>query len=153
MSSSPSLSSSPFSAAVEPSADTARAAPCDDAWLSSGPSPTLHLLGLGKVGRAFLRRLPDGVLLVGATDRSATAFDPKGLDAEALCRHKDRHRTLREFPGAQPVAPETILHLSETDIVVDCTPSGPSRERVNLRLASCSSPQQSSQCATPSPLD
>src|SRR4030095_11316308 len=72
------------------------AEPSSDAAVSSGPSPTapallppasptLHLIGAGKVGRAFLRLLADLPLrLIAVSDTSATLFSREGLDARAL---------------------------------------------------------------------
>src|SRR5688572_25480434 len=92
--------SSPLSAA------TASTEPRDtDGFRSSGQSPgrrSLHLVGPGAVGRAFLRQLAGvPVNVVAVTDSSATVFDRAGLPLEAIAAHKEAGRPLAAWPGAE----------------------------------------------------
>ena len=92
--------------------------------LSSGPSPTVHLLGLGKVGRAFLREISGtGIRLVGASDSTATVVDREGLDPLALCAHKERGGSLAAWPRAERVQLELAFGLLGADVVVDALPT------------------------------
>src|SRR5687768_16731028 len=92
---------------------------------SSGTSPTVHLLGAGKVGRAFLEQLPaSGCRLVAVSDSRATVHDRAGLAPLALAGWKARGRSLAERPGAEALPLETALPLIAADVVVDATPSG-----------------------------
>ena len=112
------------------SASTHRAAPADatpflDAYETSGSSPgapTLHLVGAGRVGRAFLRLLaPGDARLVAVTDRSGTAFDRRGLDARALADSKEGGAPVSTHPrGAPGSAFEALRHV-RADVVVDAT--------------------------------
>ncbi len=96
-----------------------------DPFLSTGPSPTVHLVGAGKVGQAFLRRLEGTALRVRAvTDRKATVCGP-ALAAAALAAHKRAGASLAEFAGAEAIATELAIRLVDADLVVDATPTEP----------------------------
>src|SRR5687768_14754535 len=107
------------------------AAPTRDPTLSTGPSPgtprrTVHLLGAGKVGRAFLRQLAAcelPVRLVAVSDRSATVFAPTGLDGSALAGWKESGRRFAAHPRAAGIALDVALAVANAEIVVDCTSS------------------------------
>jgi homoserine dehydrogenase len=92
---------------------------------SSPPStPTIHLLGAGKVGCALLRRLArTRFRVVGATDSTATVFARGGLDPLALARRKEEGRKLVNDPGAEALPHEIALDLIAADVVVDATPT------------------------------
>ncbi|MFT4512039.1 MAG: homoserine dehydrogenase [Planctomycetota bacterium] len=124
------------------SATTETAAASNDAFLSSGLSPgkseesspaktcqgkTLHLIGPGQVGRAFLRQLqarqPEALRLVAVSDRSGTVFQREGLDADEIVTHKHRGGSLSECDGAETIPTELAIRLVSADIVVDATPS------------------------------
>ncbi len=97
-----------------------------DAYRATGPSPgrpTLHLLGVGHVGRALLALLePTDALLVAASDTTGTVHDPGGLDAAALARWKAAGHPLAGHPLAIPAAatPEGLRRVG-ADVVVDAT--------------------------------
>jgi homoserine dehydrogenase len=103
--------------------------PSRDASLSSGPSPTvttLHLIGAGKVGRAFLRRLAASSLpvrVVGVSDRSATVFSPVGLDGSAIAGWKEAGRPLAAHPRAAALSLELALAVANALVVVDASDS------------------------------
>jgi homoserine dehydrogenase len=91
--------------------------------LSSGPSPTLHLLGAGKVGQAFLRLLASTrLVLVAATDSSATRHDAEGLSPLELLAAK-AGGAFAALPGAERVPLPLVASLSRAEIVVDALPS------------------------------
>lgn len=110
-------------------ADTTAASPAaGDAFRSSGQSPgglqTVHLVGPGAVGRAFLRELAAlPVRLVAVTDRTATAFAKAGLDGAALAAHKAAGLPLATWPGAEVLPTPLAIALCGADVVVDATPS------------------------------
>ena len=103
--------------AVDPESDTT-------GNLSSGPSPTLHLLGVGKVGRAFLELLdPREFRLVAATDSTATLHAAAGLDVRDLLAKKRSGVALVETPGAESLPLDLVLGLSRAALVIDALPS------------------------------
>jgi homoserine O-acetyltransferase len=89
------------------------------------PPPTLHLLGVGKVGQAFLELfdLHGGFRLTGVTDSSATVSSPCGLEARRVLEHKRGGRSLREWPGAATLLGELAVERVAADVVIDATPS------------------------------
>ena len=95
---------------------------------SSGTSPTVHLVGPGRVGRAFLRELAASpARLVAVSDSAATVFRRGGLDPLEVIAHKERHGSIAGLPGAQRVAAGLAASLVRADVVVDATPSDPAR--------------------------
>lgn len=99
-----------------------------DAACDSGTSPTLHLLGAGKVGRALLRRLPGTPYrLTGLTDSSASIHDAAGLDPIPLAARKQAGERLASRRDARAVPLTTWLSLRVADAVVDCTATEPAR--------------------------
>jgi homoserine dehydrogenase len=121
MVSAPSSSPAPLPDAPLPSA------PARDPFCSSGQSPgraTVHLIGPGRVGRAFLRQLGDAPLqVVAVSDASATVFDRRGLDLVALCAHKEAGGRLASLPGAEAIPTALAVRLVAADAVVDAAPS------------------------------
>ena len=118
----PAPSASPLSPA------TASSEPRDtDGFRSSGQSPgrrSLHLVGPGAVGRAFLRQLADvPVNVVAVTDSSGTVFDRAGLPLEAIAAHKEAGRPLSAWPGAEALPTDFAVTIVNAEIVVDATPS------------------------------
>jgi homoserine dehydrogenase len=103
-------------------------APCDGAapetFCSSGTSPTLHLLGPGRVGRTFLARCAALGRLVAVTDSTATVCDRNGLDPIAVAAWKETGRPLAEHPGGARLPVELALDLVSADVVVDATATG-----------------------------
>ena len=111
--------------------------PTLDAYQTTGPSPTVHLLGPGRVGRAFLGLLREtGHTLAGVTDSSGTVTVSDGLDrerviaaedvaAEAIAAKviaaKEAGETLASALGGRslPLA-EALLEI-DADVVVDTT--------------------------------
>jgi homoserine dehydrogenase len=85
---------------------------------------TLHLVGPGAVGRAFLQRL-DGLPLrtVAISDSTATVFDRAGLTCDGILRHKAAGGALASLPRAERIPSELAVRIVAADIVVDCTPT------------------------------
>lgn len=92
--------------------------------LSASPRPTLHLLGVGKVGAEFLRQLAAvPVQLVAVSDRSGTAYARAGLDPAAVRAHKLGGQPIAEWPHAETIPTELAIGLCAADVVVDATPT------------------------------
>ena len=105
-----------------------------DAYHTSGPSPTgpvasVHLVGAGKVGRAFLDLLPTTALrLRGVTDSSGTMCSRARatvLDPAAIAAAKASGRRLVELDGAAELPAELAIGLVDADVIVDATPTDP----------------------------
>lgn len=97
--------------------------PGEDPLQSTASPRTVHLIGPGQVGRAFLRRasaLP--VTVVAISDSTATVFDKRGLDVEAVLAHKAK-APLAWWPRAEAIPTELAIAVVGADIVVDATPT------------------------------
>jgi len=97
-------------------------------YASSGTSPgkiaTLHLVGLGQVGRALLRRLEaQNLRLVAASDSSGTLVERTGLDALALERAKSERRPLASTGLAEDLPLELLVELVHADVLADASAS------------------------------
>jgi len=94
--------------------------------LPLSPNPqtrTVHLIGPGQVGRAFLRRaraLP--ISVVAISDSTATVFDRGGLDVEAVLAHKAKF-PLAWWPRAEAIPTALAIAVVGADVVVDATPT------------------------------
>jgi homoserine dehydrogenase len=105
-------------------------APSSDSYHTSGTSPTplrsrydtVHLLGAGAVGRAFLERLAGSRrVLVAVTDSTATVLHPGGLDPVALAAWKAAGRPLRDHPASRSLTAQGAVALADAGIVVDAS--------------------------------
>lgn len=91
---------------------------------SSPPRPSLHLVGLGKVGRAVLRELERAPFLLRAvSDSSGTAFAREGLDAARVEAVKRRGGSVTELPSARAIGLPLALDLVRADVVLEATPT------------------------------
>ncbi len=107
-----------------------------ETFCTSGSSPTLHLVGAGQVGQAFLRLLAEKPLqLIGISDSSATLHDADGLSALALASFKAESGRLVERDGAEALPTGLAVDLVDADLVIDATPSG--LESAGESLARC----------------
>lgn len=97
-----------------------------ETFCSSGTSPTLHLIGPGAVGRAFLG-LIDGLpfRLVGVSDSSATVHDARGLDPLGIAAHKARGETIFALRGSEPLPLAVAVSVVAADVVVDASATDP----------------------------
>ena len=84
--------------------------------------------GFGNVGsytaRALVRR---GARVVAVGDSKGGAYDPDGLDVEALVAHKRRTGSVAGFPGARPIGLEDVLTV-ECEVLVPAALEGAIRE-------------------------
>jgi homoserine dehydrogenase len=117
---------SPFASLPQQEEDVSLNAPVG--FRSSGASPpkkpSVHLLGVGKVGKAFLTELSrESYVLKAVTDSRGTAVSQEGLDARAVLDAKARGRSVLELPGACPLDLTLGLGLVAADVVVDATPT------------------------------
>lgn len=90
--------------------------------------PSLHLVGVGKVGRAVLVQLgrdPAALRLVACSDRSGTVWDAGGLDPEALRAKKACGVPMAEQPGGLAASALDTDGEIRADVVLDVTPSEP----------------------------
>ena len=88
------------------------------------PLPTLHLIGPGQVGRAFLQQCADLPLrVVAVSDSSATVFDRQGLALDVIHAHKAGGGALRTLYRAEAIPTELAIAVVAADLVVDCTPT------------------------------
>ncbi len=95
-----------------------------DAFQAAGSSPTVHLLGAGKVGQCFLDLCAaHGLRLVSVTDSSGTLYSKAGLDAAPLAALKRAGGSFAEGAKAEPLPLETALRVVDADVVVDCLPT------------------------------
>jgi homoserine dehydrogenase len=102
---------------------------------SSGTSPTVHLIGAGQVGRAFLRVAAQaGLRVVAATDRTGTVASRNGIDALQVAAWKEGGRALREAPRAESLPPEVVIPLVGAGVVVDCAGDDPGLRRCRAAL-------------------
>lgn len=68
--------------------------------------------GFGAVGRHAARFLAaKGAVLVAAADSAATVHDPRGLDVEALCAHKQSGRRLADWRAGERLGSGAILDV------------------------------------------
>jgi homoserine dehydrogenase len=87
--------------------------------------PRLHLIGLGQVGRAFLRGLdPHEARLIGVSDRSGSAFARAGLDANLLAARKHEGLSVASLSDAAPdLSLDLFTELAGADVVIDAATS------------------------------
>ncbi len=86
---------------------------------------SVHLIGPGRVGSAFLRLLVDAQFrLVAVTDSRRTLHDPVGLDVELLLRSRAHAHSQPAGARTAEIPASLAIHLVGADIVVDCTASG-----------------------------
>lgn len=107
---------------------------------SSGTSPgRIHLVGLGAVARAFLRRCADlPADLVAATDSRRTVYSRAGIDPAELAR--TRGDELAALGRVDEIATQLAVELVESDVLVDACAShlratSAARERVEAALS------------------
>jgi len=104
-----------------------------DGYLTTGSSPgevaTVHVLGLGSVGRAIVDRLPINLFrIVGLSDRSGTLIPSSHGDALRAARRKAEGISLGSSSAALTIPLPEVLSKSPADIVVDATHTDLDRE-------------------------
>jgi len=75
--------------------------------------------GFGNVGSVAACGLAykSGMKIVGLSDHMVSLYDPKGFDVAAADRHVAQHKTLKDFPQGERIAPDDFLTLS-CDVLV-----------------------------------
>jgi glutamate dehydrogenase (NAD(P)+) len=85
---------------------------------------TAAVQGFGNVGSvAALEMQKRKVKVVAASDVHGGAFNPAGLDVDALIRHVEAGGRMAEFPGAKPVSNRELLEVP-CDILAPCATAG-----------------------------
>ncbi len=85
---------------------------------------TAAVQGFGNVGSvAALEMHRRKVKVVAASDVHGGAFNPAGLDVDALIRHVEAGGRMAEFPGAKPVSNRELLEVP-CDILAPCATAG-----------------------------
>lgn len=99
---------------------------------SSYSIPTLHLLGPGQVGRAFLERIArlPHLRLLAVSDSTGTLFDPRGLEPRAVAAFKARGGSLARHHDGLAISTGDALALVGADLIVDATPTDLSRPEI-----------------------
>ncbi|MBK9065054.1 MAG: Glu/Leu/Phe/Val dehydrogenase [Acidobacteria bacterium] len=74
--------------------------------------------GLGNVGYHAAKFLQEGgATIVALAEWEGTIFDPKGLDVDAVVKHRAATKKITGFPGATDLAAEDVLY-TECDVLV-----------------------------------
>ncbi len=74
--------------------------------------------GFGNVGSVAAHLLHEqGCTIVGASDSSGGVYTPKGLDPQALLKHKEERGSVGGFPGTDRISNEELLEVP-CDILV-----------------------------------
>lgn len=85
---------------------------------------TAAVQGFGNVGSvAALEMHRRKVKVVAASDVHGGAYNPAGLDVDALIRHVEAGGRMPEFPGAKPVSNRELLEVP-CDILAPCATAG-----------------------------
>ncbi|MBI5576381.1 MAG: Glu/Leu/Phe/Val dehydrogenase [Deltaproteobacteria bacterium] len=85
---------------------------------------TAVVQGFGNVGStAALELSKREVRVIGVSDVRGGAYDPEGIDVEALVRHADAGGNVSGFPGVTPVSNRELLEIP-CDILVPAATAG-----------------------------
>lgn len=100
---------------------TAGGAGASDAYCTSGSSPTLHVLGVGAVGRSLLNAAQQaGLRSVAVSDSRGTAYCADGLEIPAIHACKEASGSVSELLSGSPLETRLALGLVESELVADC---------------------------------
>jgi glutamate dehydrogenase (NAD(P)+) len=99
---------------------------------------SVAIQGYGKVGGHAAQLLHDaGCQVIAVSDVEGGLYREKGLDPEAIDRHKREARTVAGFPGADPISNEELLEL-DCDVLVPAALEGvitvKNADKVNARI-------------------
>ncbi|MEB3223820.1 MAG: Glu/Leu/Phe/Val dehydrogenase dimerization domain-containing protein [Candidatus Sericytochromatia bacterium] len=79
---------------------------------------TFVVQGFGNVGSHACRLIAErGGKILATSDVNGGIYAPQGLDVPALVAYMAQHRTIKGFPGAEPISNEELL-LLECDVLV-----------------------------------
>ncbi len=85
---------------------------------------SVAIQGYGKVGGHAAQLLHDaGCRVVAVSDHEGGLYREKGLDPEAINRHKHEAATVAGFPGAEPITNQELLEI-ECDLLVPAAIEG-----------------------------
>jgi glutamate dehydrogenase (NAD(P)+) len=85
---------------------------------------SVAIQGYGKVGGHAAQLLHDaGCRVVAVSDVEGGLYRERGLDPEAINRHKQEAGTVVGFPGAEPISNEELLEI-ECDVLVPAAVEG-----------------------------
>jgi glutamate dehydrogenase (NAD(P)+) len=94
---------------------------CDEAAKKLGldrESTRVIIQGFGNVGSNAARLMAEaGYKIVGILEIEGGLYNKDGIDVEALWDYRQRHRTLRDFPGAEPADPAELL-VTDCEILI-----------------------------------
>ncbi len=84
----------------------------------------IAIQGFGNVGYwATAIAADEGATVVAVSDVGGGIHNQKGLDVEALSKHRTESETVAEFPGGEPVTNEELLEL-DCDILIPAAIEG-----------------------------
>ncbi len=79
---------------------------------------TVAIQGFGNVGNYAAKYLHDsGCKIIAVADMFGGAYNPEGIDPYPLKEYELQNRTVKGFPGTQPISNEELLAL-ECDILI-----------------------------------
>jgi glutamate dehydrogenase (NAD(P)+) len=94
---------------------------CDEAVKKLGldrESTRVIIQGFGNVGSNVARLMAEaGYKIVGILEIEGGLYNKDGMDVEALWDYRQRHRTLRDFPGAEAADPAELL-VTDCEILI-----------------------------------
>lgn len=79
---------------------------------------TVAVQGYGNAGSIAARLLSElGCKIVAVNDSQGGAYNPEGLDPNAVLKFKEKNKTVKGFPGSKDISGEELLELN-VDILV-----------------------------------
>jgi len=92
---------------------------------------TVSIIGFGNVGAAAADILYEkGLCIVGLADSKAAIYNPKGLDIQAVKKHKTENKSLAGFKDAEQVSIDELVGL-KCDVLIPAAVEG----QINSRNA------------------
>jgi len=73
---------------------------------------TVVVQGYGNAGSIAARLMAEkGCKIIGVSDTQGGAYSPKGIDPQAILKHKEKTTTVVGFPGTEKVTNEELLEI------------------------------------------